>query len=70
METVKPLIAQADIFLVAPLVDIGCGFLQRQLAVDNCIDIYRFACDFNKQELAQAARLYTLQHFHKVGEGD
>ncbi len=66
LETVKPLIAQADVFLVAPLVELGCAFLRQQLAPENAIDIHRFASDFSKQELERASKLYILQHFHKV----
>ena len=66
MDNVKNVIVQADFFLLSPLVEMGCNFLQSHLVVKNCIDIFRFAVHFLKRNLAQAARLYLLHNFHRV----
>ena len=65
-ENVQDLLIASDFFLLKCLVHACSDFLKRQLHVDNCVEIHKFAEERGCRELAQAALRFVLRNFTDV----
>ncbi|KAL7827153.1 hypothetical protein SRHO_G00328710 [Serrasalmus rhombeus] len=64
-ENVKELLIAADYLCVLDLLQACCQFLEDQLCVENCIDIWGFAEFYSCLQLQQNAYLFILHHFEE-----
>uniref|UniRef100_A0AAR2KHI3 BTB domain-containing protein n=1 Tax=Pygocentrus nattereri TaxID=42514 RepID=A0AAR2KHI3_PYGNA len=65
-ENVKELLIAADYLCVLDLRQACCEFLEKQLCVENCIDIWGFAEFYSCLQLQQNAYLFILHHFEEI----
>ena len=67
---VQDLLIASDFFLLKCLVHACSDFLKRQLHVENCIEIHKFAQERGCPELAKAALRFVLRNFTDVSRTD
>ncbi|XP_043910855.1 kelch-like protein 10 [Protopterus annectens] len=65
-DNVKQLLATADHFGVLGLLMACCEFLECQLCLENCIEIFRFADHYCCLELKCKAQLFILRNFEEM----
>ncbi|XP_072023135.1 kelch-like protein 21 isoform X1 [Amphiura filiformis] len=69
-DNVQDLLIASDFFLLKCLVHACTDFLKRQLHVDNCVEIHKFAEERGCPELTHAALRFVLRNFADVSRTD
>ncbi|XP_077207624.1 kelch-like protein 24 isoform X2 [Paroedura picta] len=63
LETAQDLFTAAGKLQILPLKEIAGRFLEKNIALKNCLSLYRLAHEHSHQALLQAASAYISQHF-------